>query len=78
MKKKIKLSHDSKITVPVFNPLSSKFPQIITNSSEDTELAFTERQERLYLTIILLIVFLSHILNESNSDVVVEFSYECS
>ena len=51
-----------KITVQVFNTLSSKFPQIITNLTEDTELAFTERLERLNLIIILLIVLLSHIL----------------
>ena len=41
--KKIKFSYDIKITVQVFNTLSSKFPQIITNLTEDTELAFTER-----------------------------------
>ena len=41
--KKIKLSHDSKITAQVFNTLSSKFPQIIINLTEDNELAFTER-----------------------------------
>ena len=51
--------------------LSSNFPQIITNLNEDTELAFTERLEKLYLIIILLIVFLSRIF-------VVEFSYEYS
>ena len=63
----------------MFNTLSSKFPQIITNLSEDTELVFTERLERFYLIIILLTVLLSHILNESNSNVVVEFSYyKCS
>ena len=67
--KKIKFSHDSKITVQVFNTLSSEFPQIITN--------ITERLERLYLIIILLML-LSRILNESNSNVVVEFFYECS
>ena len=77
-KKRKNFSHDSKITVQVFNILSSKFPQIITNLTEDTELAFTERLERLYLIIILLIMLLSHILNESNSNFVVEFSYECS
>ena len=43
MKKKLFFSHDSKITVQVFNTLSSKFPQIITNLTEDTELAFTEK-----------------------------------
>ena len=69
--KKIEFSHDSKITVQVFNTLSSKFPQIITNLTEDTELAFTERLERLYLIVILLIVLLSHIF-------VVEFYYEYS
>ena len=69
--KKIKFSHDSKITVQVFNTLSSKFPQIITSLTEDTELAFTERLERLYLIVILLIALLSHIF-------VVKFSYECS
>ena len=52
---KIKFSHDSKITVQVFNTLSSRFPQII-NLTEYPELAFTERLERLYLIIILLIV----------------------
>ena len=67
--KKIKFSHDSKITVQVFNTLSSEFPQIITN--------ITERLERLYLIIILLML-LSRILNESNSNVVVEFFYEFS
>ena len=76
LKKKKKISHNNKITIQVFNTLSSKFPQIITNLAEDTELAFTERLERLYLVIILFIVLLSHILNESNSHVVVEFSYE--
>ena len=74
--KKKFFSHDSKITVQVFNTLLSKFPQIITNLTEDTELACTEKLERLYLIIILLTVLLSHILNESNSNVVVEFSYE--
>ena len=73
--KKMKFSHDSKITVQVFNTLSSKFPQIITNLTEDTELAFTERLERLYLIINLLIVLLSHILNKSNSNFVFEFSW---
>ena len=72
-KKKIKFSQGSKITVQVFNNLSSKFPQIITNLTEDNELIFTERLERLNLIIILLIVLLSHILNESNSNFVVEF-----
>ena len=76
IKIKIKKSHDNKITVQVFNTLLSKFPQIITNLTEDTELACTEKLERLYLIIILLTVLLSHILNESNSNVVVEFSYE--
>ena len=71
----MKFSHDSKITVQVFNTLSSKFPQIITNLTEDTELAFTERLERLYLIINLLIVLLSHILNKSNSNFVFEFSW---
>ena len=69
--KKIKFSHDSKITVHVFNTLSSKFPQIITNLIEDVELAFTERLKRLYLIVILLIAHLSHIF-------VVEYSCECS
>ena len=78
MKKKIKFSDDSKITVQVFNTLYFKFPQIITNLTEDTELAFLERLERLNLIIILLIVLLSYILNESNSNFVTEFSYECS
>ena len=64
--------------VQVFNTLSSKFPQIITNLTEDTELAFTERWERLNLIITSLIVFLPHILNESNSNFAAEFSYECS
>ena len=36
--KKIKFSHDNKITVQVFDTLSSKFPQIIINWIEDTEL----------------------------------------
>ena len=43
--KNVKFSHDSKITVQVFNTLSSKFPQIITNLTEDIELAFIERLE---------------------------------
>ena len=77
-KKKIKFSHDSKITVQVFNSVSSKFPQIITKLTEDTELAFIERLERVNLIIILLIVLLPHVLNESNSNFVVEFSHECS
>ena len=59
--KKIKFSHDNKITVQFFDTLSSKFPQIIINLIEDIELAFTERRERLYLIIILLNVLLSHI-----------------
>ena len=42
MKKKIKLSHDKKIMVQVFNTISSKFPHIVTNLTEDTELAFTD------------------------------------
>ena len=58
--KKIKFSRDSKITVQVFNTPSSKFPQIITNLTEDTELAFIERLEMLNLIIILLIVLLSY------------------
>ena len=78
MNKKIKFSHKSKITVQVFNTLFSKFPQIITNLTEDTELVFIERLERVNLIIILLIMLLSHALNESNSNFVVEFSYECS
>ena len=41
--KKIKFSHDSKITVRVFNTFSSKFPQIIIKLTEDTELAFNGR-----------------------------------
>ena len=41
--KRIKFSQDSKITVQVFNTLSSKFPQIIINLTEDTELAFIRR-----------------------------------
>ena len=77
MKKKF-FSHDSKITVQVFSTLPSKFTQTITNLIEDTELAFTEKLERLSLIIIRLNVLLSHILNESNSNVVFEFSYECS
>ena len=71
--KKINFSHDSKIAVQVFNTLSCKFPQMITKLTEDTELAFTERLESLYLIIILLIKLLSHILNESNSNFVAEF-----
>ena len=43
MKKEIKFSHDSKITVQVFNTLFSKFPQIIINLTEDAELVFIER-----------------------------------
>ena len=78
MKRKIKFSHDSKITAQVFNILFSKFPQIITNLTEDSELAFIERLERLNLIIILLIMLLSHISNESISNFVAEFSYECS
>ena len=78
MKKKKKFSHDTKITVKVFNTLLSKFPQIITNLTEDTELVFTEKLKKLYLIIILLTVLLSHILNESNSNIFVEFSCECS
>ena len=62
IKKKIKFSHDCKITVQVFNTFSSKFPQIITNLTEDTELTFTERLERSYLIITLLIALVSHIL----------------
>ena len=54
-KKKIFL-HDSKITVQVFNTLLSKFSQIITDLTEDTELAFTIKLKRLYLIIILLTV----------------------
>ena len=77
MKKK-RISHDGKITVDGFNILSSKFPQIITNLTEDTELVSTERLKMLYLIIILLMVLLSHILNESNSNFAVEFPYECS
>ena len=43
--------------VQVFNMLSSKFPQITTSVTEVAgELAFTERLERLYLNIILLIM----------------------
>ena len=76
MKKKIKFSHDSKVTtVQVFNTLSSKFFHIITNLTEVTELAFTERMEKLHLIIILLILLLSHILNELYSNFAVEFSY---
>ena len=78
MKRKIKFSHDSKITAQVLNTLSSKLPQIITNLTEDSELAFIERLGRLNLIIILLTVLLSHISNESNSNFVAEFSYECS
>ena len=44
-KKKIKFSHDSKITVQVFNTVSSKFSQIIISLTEDTELALTERRK---------------------------------
>ena len=74
-RKKKKNLHDSKIIVQVFNTLSSKFPQIITNLTEDTELTFTERLER--LIIILITMLLTCILNETNSNIV-EFSYECS
>ena len=73
MNKKIKFSHNSKITVQVFNTLSSKFPQIITNLAEDTELAFIERLERVNLIIILLIMLLSRALNESNSNFLSHF-----
>ena len=66
------------VSTPLHATLLSKFPQIITYLTEDTELAFTEKLERSYLIIILLTVLLSHILNESNSNIVVEFSYECS
>ena len=62
MEKKMAFSHNSKITVQVFNTFLSKFPQITTNLTEDAELAFTERLERLYLIMTLLVVFLSHIL----------------
>ena len=61
---------------PSFNALSSNFPQMITNLTEDTKLAFTERLERLCMIIILLIMLLSHVLNESNSNFAVEISYE--
>ena len=71
--KKMRFSHDSKITVLVFNTPSSKFPQIITNLTEDAQLALIERLERVNLIIILLIVLLSHVLNESNSNFVVSF-----
>ena len=47
--------------------------EIIANLTEDTELAFTERLERLNLIITLLIVLLSHILK-----LFFEFSHECS
>ena len=68
-----------KTTVQGFNPFSSMFPQIITNLTEVAgELAFTERLEMLYLIMILFILLLSHILNESNSNFVAEFSDECS
>ena len=56
MKKKIKFARDSKITVQDFDTLSSKFPQIITNLTEDTEQAFTESLERLYVIIILFVM----------------------
>ena len=46
IKIKIKTSHDNKITVQVFNTLLSKFPQIITNLTEDTELVFTEKLKK--------------------------------
>ena len=48
----------NKIIVQVFNTFFSKFPQIITNLTEDSELASIERLERLNLIIILLIVLL--------------------
>ena len=76
--KKEKNSHDSKIIAQVFNTLSPKFPQIVTNLTEDTELTFTERLERIHQTIILLTVLLSYILSKSNSNVAVGFFYECS
>ena len=47
--KKMRFSHDSKITVLVFNTPSSKFPQIITNLTEDAQLALIERLERVNL-----------------------------
>ena len=78
MKRKINFSHDSKIIVQVFNTFFSKFPQIVTNLAEDSELALIERRERLNLIIMLLIVLLSHILNESNSNLAAEFSDEFS
>ena len=77
-KKKIKFWHDSKITVQVFNNLSSKFAQIINNLTEGTgELAFPKRWKRLYLFVILLIMLLLYNLNEPNSNFFVEFPYEC-
>ena len=42
-KKNKRFSHDRKIIVQVFDTLSSKFPQMITNLNEDTELVFTEK-----------------------------------
>ena len=69
----------TKITVQVFCTLSSKFPQIITNLTEGAGgLGLTESLEKLYLIIILLIILSLHILNESNSNFVAEFFYECS
>ena len=41
--KTIKFPDDSKVTVEVFNTISSKFPLIIINLTEDTELVFIER-----------------------------------
>ena len=41
-KKKMKFFNDSKIAVQLFNTLSSKFPSIINNLTEDIEIEFTE------------------------------------
>ena len=57
--KKIKFSHDNKITFQVFNTLSFKFPQIITNLTENTELAFTERLKRLLSSCLLCLCHIS-------------------
>ena len=71
--KKDKIFHSFFKFFQVFHTLSSKFLQIIANFTEDTGLASTERLERLYLIIILLIMLLSHILKKSNSNFVIEF-----
>ena len=41
----MKFFNDSKIAVEVFNTLSSKFPSIINNLTEDIEIEFTETRK---------------------------------